>query len=176
SMLLSASLRLLARRQFSAAAKVPLLGDPIVIPIEPIDSKIRVDEGRVPALSHELIGRLEELSLVRFSDEQAVSNLRASVAKASALMDVDVEGVLPMHTVHEWQECPLADDEPEPTIGVEKLLTNVPLHRDGYIVAPLGNVPLEDAGARLDLDRVRAIDEGGAKQAPVLKRGRRTEK
>ncbi|GMR31543.1 hypothetical protein PMAYCL1PPCAC_01738, partial [Pristionchus mayeri] len=125
--------------------QVPLAGDPVVIPAEPVDSKIPVDDSRVPVLSHDLIARLEELSLVRFSDEQAVANLSASVAKASALMDVDVE-----------------------------LLSNVPLHLDGYIVAPLGNVPLEESDRKLDLERVREIGEGRAGKAPVLKKVRRT--
>ncbi|GMT04911.1 hypothetical protein PENTCL1PPCAC_27085, partial [Pristionchus entomophagus] len=168
----SRSLLCLVRRY--SATKVPLTGDPIVIPVKPVNSKIALDESRVPALSHDLIARLEELSLVRFSDEQAVANLRSSVAKATALMDVDVEGVAPMHTVHEWQECPLADDEQLPTIGVEKLLSNVPLHRDGYIVAPLGNVPLEESDRKLDLERVKEIGQSGTGKAPVLKKGRRT--
>ncbi|KAF8383823.1 hypothetical protein PRIPAC_72965, partial [Pristionchus pacificus] len=125
--------------------QVPLPGDPVIVPPTPVDSKIPLDDARVPALSHELMARLEELSLVRFSDEQAVANLRASVAKATALMDVDVE-----------------------------LLSTVPLHRDGYIIAPLGNVPLEKSDRKLDLEQVRAIGESGKGKAPALKRGRRT--
>lgn len=51
---------------FTSHSTVPL---PTVIP----SCQIPLDDARVPALSHELMARLEELSLVRFSDEQAVS-------------------------------------------------------------------------------------------------------
>ncbi|VDK58711.1 unnamed protein product [Anisakis simplex] len=129
------------------------------VPREPCTSKI--DESLVeepPVFDKKLITHLERLSLVRFSDEEAVAHLRKAVKYANQLKLIDTTGVEPMETVLENLECPLREDKVEQTVSKQEILSNAVELVEDYFVTPPGNIPLEESPAKLDLRKVNEWD------------------
>uniref|UniRef100_A0A0M3HSM1 Glutamyl-tRNA(Gln) amidotransferase subunit C, mitochondrial n=2 Tax=Ascaris TaxID=6251 RepID=A0A0M3HSM1_ASCLU len=128
------------------------------VPREPCPSKI--DESLVeepPIFDRRLITHLERLSLVRFSDEEAVAHLRKAVKYANQLKLLNTTGVEPMETVIEDLECPLRDDIVEQTVSKKEVLSNAAELVEDYFVTPPGNIPLEESDS-LDLKKVNEWD------------------
>ncbi|CAC35907.1 Glutamyl-tRNA(Gln) amidotransferase subunit C, mitochondrial [Caenorhabditis elegans] len=164
------------RRFGEGKRKTPFPGDPILVPDEPYDSKIQESQlSPMPQIDAKLINHLERLSLVRFDSEQAVANLRSSIRVAKRLELVDVEGVEPMHTVWEDQECPTFEDVEEDPLPIEEVFRNASLRFDDFFVTPPGNLPLESK-ERFDLNVINEWDTIGKPVAPEVKLTRMTER
>ncbi|PAV56416.1 hypothetical protein WR25_18118 [Diploscapter pachys] len=161
----------------AGSKKTPFPGDDILVPDEPITRAVNDPElDKVPEFSSSLLTHLERLSLVRFSDEQAVASLRESIRIANRLKLVHVEGVEPMHTVWEDQECRLHEDSPEEPLSVEQTLGNAALVQDEYFVTPPGNIPLEHSTAPLDLQLINQWDSRGVARPEKPKHRKRENK
>ncbi|TKR80237.1 hypothetical protein L596_014341 [Steinernema carpocapsae] len=123
------------------------LGDmeKILIPTKPCPSSIDLSKVEpAPELNVALKRKLEKVSLLRFETEDHVKMWKDAVAHANQISLVDVSGVEPMYFVHEDEDCPLREDEPEPT-NRKDILKNAAVIEDGaFFVTPPGNVPLED--------------------------------
>lgn len=149
--------------------KTPFEGDGLHIPDEPYNSKIDESQlSEMPPIDAKLISHLERLSLVRFDSEQAVANLRNSIRMAKRLELVDVEGVEPMHTVWEDQECPTFEDVEEEPLPIDEVFRNTAVRVDDFFVTPPGNVPLE-SNERFDLNMINKWDTIGKPVAPEAK-------
>lgn len=130
----------------------------VFIPREPCPS--RIDQSLVeepPYFDQDLINHLERLSLVRFSNEEAVAHLRMAVRYANQLMQLNTEGVEPLETVLEDLECPLRDDVIDETIKKEEVLMNAEELVEDYFVTPPGNIPLQEV-TKLDLKKAHEWD------------------
>ncbi|CAJ0587645.1 unnamed protein product, partial [Mesorhabditis spiculigera] len=149
-------------RHFSK--KTPLPDDELLIPDSPVCSHVD-DVGEVPTFDHKLITHLERLSLLRFSDEEAVANLREAVRTANRLKHVNVDGVEPMYRVHEDQECPLREDNEASALSREEALSNAAKTFEDYFVTPPGNLPLA-AKEDLNLKLINEWDKLGQPNVP----------
>ncbi|VDD96579.1 unnamed protein product [Enterobius vermicularis] len=130
----------------------------VFIPLEPCPS--RIDQSLVeepPYFDEKLIANLERLSLVRFSNEEAVAHLRMAVRYANQLMQLDTENVEPLETVLEDLACPLRDDVVDHTVKKKEVLMNAVELVEDYFVSPPGNVPLQEV-SNLDLRKVNEWD------------------
>uniref|UniRef100_A0A914ZNJ0 Glutamyl-tRNA(Gln) amidotransferase subunit C, mitochondrial n=1 Tax=Parascaris univalens TaxID=6257 RepID=A0A914ZNJ0_PARUN len=139
-------------------ARRALVDERTFVPRDPCPSKI--DESLVeepPLFDKRLITHLERLSLVRFSDEEAVAHLRKAVKYANQLKLLHTTGIEPMETVVEDLECPLRDDIVEQTISKKEVLSNAAELVEDYFVTPPGNIPLEESDS-LDLKKVNEWD------------------
>ncbi|PIC42932.1 hypothetical protein B9Z55_009846 [Caenorhabditis nigoni] len=155
--------------------RTALEGDKFLVPDEPYNSKI--DDSllsKMPSIDSKLIANLERLSLVRFDSEQAVANLRNAIKVAKRLELVDTEGLEPMYTVWEDQECPTFDDIEEEPLPIEEVFRNAPVRFDDFFVTPPGNVPLE-SNERFDLNVINEWDTIGKPVAPQAKSTRLVE-
>ncbi|VDN20648.1 unnamed protein product [Gongylonema pulchrum] len=110
-----------------------------------------------PFFDKALITHLERLSLVRFSDEQAVFNLKQAVRYANQLKLVDTTGIEPLETLLEDVPCPLREDVVADVLTKEEVLMNAAKTVEDYFVTPPGNIPLEESD-RLDLEKVEDWD------------------
>ncbi|VDM21677.1 unnamed protein product [Wuchereria bancrofti] len=131
--------------------------DKIYVPKKPIPSPI--DQSKVeepPVFDKALITHLERLSLVRFTDEQAVFNLKEAVRFANQLKLVDTTGIEPLETLLEDMPCSLRDVADNPMTKAEVLMNAAKVVED-YFVAPLGNIPLEESD-KLNLTKVEEFD------------------
>ncbi|CAD6192968.1 unnamed protein product [Caenorhabditis auriculariae] len=161
-------------RKGAGEKKTPLEGDEVLVPVEPYRSDVFENTPEdMPQFDQKLISQLERLSLVRFDSEQAVANLRQTVRIANRLKEIDVEGVEPMHSVWEEQECPVFEDIAEKPLPVEEVLRNAKVRYEEYFVTPPGNVPLE-SNAPLDLEKINQWDTRGQNIAPQHKKTKRT--
>lgn len=109
-------------------------------------SAIVVDESQisvVPEITEDLLHHLEQLSLVRFSDEAAVHHLRTAIEYANQLQMVNTDGVEPMYTVLEDKILKLRTDSVTEIDCREDILRNASKTVEEYFVAPPGNIPLE---------------------------------
>ncbi|VDN01440.1 unnamed protein product [Thelazia callipaeda] len=99
-----------------------------------------------PLFDKALITHLERLSLVRFSDEQAIYNLKQAVSYANQLKLVDTTGIEPLETLLENIPCPLRDDiVDEDVMTKNEVLMNAAKTVEDYFVTPPGNIPLEES-------------------------------
>lgn len=134
---------------------------PSIFPEQPTRSMI--DDNRLPPLpqmNDDLIHHLEQLSLVRFSDEAAVHHLVTAVRYAQRLAQIDTEGVQPMYSVLEDVPLRLRSDEssPEDTADRQVILANAVKSVEGmYFVAPVGNVPLEERQDKLTHKEIKKL-------------------
>uniref|UniRef100_A0A914VBA4 Glutamyl-tRNA(Gln) amidotransferase subunit C, mitochondrial n=1 Tax=Plectus sambesii TaxID=2011161 RepID=A0A914VBA4_9BILA len=127
----------------------------VFVPIEPAISHI--DETKVkpaPELNQELVDHLERLSLVRFSNEEAVHHLRKAIHFANRLKLVDTTNVKPMESVLEEMTCPLREDVVNDGNIREQVLCNATNRVEEYFVTPPGNIALEQAPS-LDWTNIR---------------------
>ncbi|EJW85941.1 hypothetical protein WUBG_03150 [Wuchereria bancrofti] len=132
--------------------------DKIYVPKKPIPSPI--DQSKVeepPVFDKALITHLERLSLVRFTDEQAVFNLKEAVRFANQLKLVDTTGIEPLETLLEDMPCPLREDVANNPMTKAEVLMNAAKVVEDYFVAPLGNIPLEESD-KLNLTKVEEFD------------------
>lgn len=137
--------------------------DAIYVPRTPVPSPINQNEvEESPVFDKVLITHLERLSLVRFSDEQAVFNLKQAVRYANLLKLVDTAGVEPLETLLEDVPCPLREDIVGNPMAKEEVLMNAAETAEDYFVTPPGNVPLEESD-RLDLAKVEDWDRRAMK-------------
>ncbi|VDK84092.1 unnamed protein product [Litomosoides sigmodontis] len=121
---------------------------------------IYIDQSKVeepPVFDRALITHLERLSLVRFSDEQAVFNLKQAVRFANQLKLIDTTGIKPLETLLENIPCPLREDVEENPVTKAEVLVNAARTVEDYFVVPLGNIPLEESN-KLDLAQVEDFD------------------
>ncbi|EFO24057.1 hypothetical protein LOAG_04423 [Loa loa] len=128
--------------------------DEIYVPKKPIPSPI--DQSKVeepPVFTKALITHLERLSLVRFSDEQAVLNLKQAVRFANQLKLIDTTGIKPLETLLEDIPCPLREDVPGDPMTKAEVLMNATKVVEDYFVTPPGNIPLEESD-KLDLMKI----------------------
>lgn len=89
-----------------------------------------------------MVELLERLSLVDFSNAEAVTRLEEAVKFASVIMDVDTTGVAPMVTPLEDVPLRLRPDIPS-MCCVDDILKNAKKTEEGYFVSPPGNIPLD---------------------------------
>ncbi|VDM39566.1 unnamed protein product [Toxocara canis] len=111
---------------------------------------MKIDESAVeepPLFDKELITHLERLSLVRFSDEEAVAHLRKAVKYANQLKLLDTTDLA----------CPLREDVVDQTVTKKEVLSNAAELIEDYFVTPPGNIPLEESD-NLDLTKVNEWD------------------
>ncbi|CAJ0952670.1 unnamed protein product, partial [Mesorhabditis belari] len=146
------------------ARKTPIANDKLLVPDVPESSHVD-DIGEVPSFDHKLITHLERLSLIRFSSEEAVANLRESIRIANRLKHIDVEGVQPMITVWDNMECPLRDDVLSCELERDEVLENAAETMEDYFVTPPGNIPL-GAEKPLDLKLINEWDKLGQPNPP----------
>uniref|UniRef100_A0A915PS27 Glutamyl-tRNA(Gln) amidotransferase subunit C, mitochondrial n=1 Tax=Setaria digitata TaxID=48799 RepID=A0A915PS27_9BILA len=133
--------------------------DEIYIPTKPTASPI--DQSKVeepPLFDKALVTHLEKLSLVRFSDEQAVFNLKQAVRFANQLKLVDTTGVKPLETLLEDVPCPLREDVVEDPMTKAEVLMNAAKTVEDYFVTPSENIPLEELNT-LNLPEVEEWDQ-----------------
>uniref|UniRef100_A0A0R3S3J6 Glutamyl-tRNA(Gln) amidotransferase subunit C, mitochondrial n=1 Tax=Elaeophora elaphi TaxID=1147741 RepID=A0A0R3S3J6_9BILA len=138
----------------SSAASSSDVDEEIYIPRKPMPSPI--DQSKVeepPVFDKALITHLERLSLVRFSDEQAVFNLKQAVRFANQLKLIDTKGIKPLETLLEDVPCPLREDVVDKPIAKSEVLMNAAKTVEDYFTTPLGNIPLEESD-KLDLTKV----------------------
>uniref|UniRef100_A0A0N5ATL0 Glutamyl-tRNA(Gln) amidotransferase subunit C, mitochondrial n=1 Tax=Syphacia muris TaxID=451379 RepID=A0A0N5ATL0_9BILA len=130
----------------------------VLVPRHPCKSRINQDlVEEPPEFDQELVNHLERMSLVRFSNEEAVAHLRMAVRYANQLMQLDIENVKPLETVLEDLECPLRDDIADETLDRNDVLSNAEVTFEGYFVTPPGNIPLQEV-SKLDLEKVNEWD------------------
>lgn len=119
-------------RTFSKASVVPL------VPLEakPVQctESVKLDQSSVELL--------ERLSLVDFSNAEAVTRLEEAVKFASVIMTVDTTDVAPMVSPLEDMPLLLREDVAK-ECSSEDMLKNARKTEEGYFVAPPGNIPLE---------------------------------
>ncbi|KAK8755051.1 hypothetical protein V5799_002247 [Amblyomma americanum] len=111
-----------------------------VIPPEPLPKAARASE--TITLDQGTVDLLERLSLVDFSNAEAVTRLEEAVKFASVIMNVDTTGVAPMVTPLEDVPLRLRPDIPT-ECSAEDILKNAKVTEEGYFVAPPGNIPLD---------------------------------
>ncbi|MFH4983828.1 hypothetical protein AB6A40_010537 [Gnathostoma spinigerum] len=141
----------------------PDLAKDAYVPTKPSPSKI--DESRVaepPEFDEKLITHLERLSLVRFTNEEAVAHLREAVRYANRLLLVETKNVEPLETVLEDIDCPLRDDVVDNPVNKEKVLMNASKLVEDYFVTPPGNIPLEEEN-KMDMKKINIWDWTGSK-------------
>ncbi|VDO32377.1 aspartyl/glutamyl-tRNA(Asn/Gln) amidotransferase subunit C, putative [Brugia malayi] len=142
----------------SVAASSADEDDKIYVPKKPILSPI--DQSKVeepPVFDKALITHLERLSLVWFTDEQAVFNLKEAVRFANQLKLVDTTGIEPLETLLEDMPCPLREDVADNPMTKAEVLMNAAKVVEDYFVAPLENIPLEESD-KLNLTKVEEFD------------------
>lgn len=115
-------------------------GGGCVVPSEPLSKTVQTSEAI--ALDQTTVELLERLSLVDFSNAEAVTRLEEAVKFASVIMDVDTTGVAPMVTPLENVPLRLRPDVPIECCA-EEILKNARITEEGYFVAPPGNIPLD---------------------------------
>lgn len=123
-----------------------------VIPSEPVPKAAQASE--TITLDQGTVDLLERLSLVDFSNAEAVTRLEEAVKFASVIMNVDTTGVAPMVTPLEDMPLRLRPDIPT-ECSAEDILKNAKVSEEGYFVAPPGNIPL-------DVKSNYGLKEGGA--------------
>lgn len=141
--------------------------DEIYICTAPVPSPI--DQSKVeepPVFDRTLITHLERLSLVRFSDEQAISKLKQSIRYANQLKLIDTTGVKPLETILEDMPCPLREDIEEKPLSTDEVFMNAAVISEDYFVTPPGNIPLEEMD-RFDLSKVGQCDQSEIKENSV---------
>lgn len=115
-------------------------GGGCLIPSEPVPKATQASE--TITLDQGTVDLLERLSLVDFSNAEAVTRLEEAVKFASVIMNVDTTGVAPMVTPLEDMTMRLRQDIPS-ECSAEDILKNAKLTEEGYFVAPPGNIPLD---------------------------------
>nr|XP_050051209.1 glutamyl-tRNA(Gln) amidotransferase subunit C, mitochondrial-like [Dermacentor andersoni] len=115
-------------------------GGGCVVPSEPLPKAVQASEA--VTLDQSTVELLERLSLVDFSNAEAVTRLEEAVKFASLIMNVDTTGVAPMVTPLENVPLRLRPDVPVECCA-EEILKNAKLTEEGYFVAPPGNIPLD---------------------------------
>uniref|UniRef100_A0A2R5LDV8 Glutamyl-tRNA(Gln) amidotransferase subunit C, mitochondrial n=1 Tax=Ornithodoros turicata TaxID=34597 RepID=A0A2R5LDV8_9ACAR len=93
-------------------------------------------------LDQDTVELLERLSLVDFSNAEAVVRLEEAINFASAILAVDTTNVEPMITPLENVPLRLRDDVAV-QCSAEDILKNAKKTVEGYFVAPPGNIPLD---------------------------------
>ncbi|VDK73008.1 unnamed protein product [Onchocerca ochengi] len=159
----------------SAAAILSDENEKIYVPRKPIPSPI--DQSKVeepPVFDKALITHLERLSLVRFSDEQAVFNLKQAVRFANQLKLVDTTGIKPLETLLEDIPCPLREDIADNPMTKDEVLMNAAKTVEDYFVTPVGNIPLEESD-KLDLAKVEDYERKAMHKKNALKDSRNKE-
>lgn len=111
-----------------------------VVPSEPLPKAPRCSEAI--SLDQSTVELLERLSLVDFSNAEAVTRLEEAVKFASVIMNVDTTGVAPMVTPLEDVPLRLRPDIPSECC-VDDILKNAKKTEEGYFVSPPGNIPLD---------------------------------
>lgn len=112
------------------------------MPVTPIVKNPASQGAGTIKLEQSTVELLERLSLVDFSNAEAVSRLEEAVKFASVIMNVDTTGVRPMVTPLEDTVLRLRDDVAE-KCSSEDVLKNAAVTEEDYFVAPPGNIPLE---------------------------------
>lgn len=110
------------------------------MPSEPLPKAPRCSEAI--SLDQSTVELLERLSLVDFSNAEAVTRLEEAVKFASVIMNVDTTGVAPMVTPLEDVPLRLRPDSPS-MCCVDDVLKNAKKTEEGYFVSPPGNIPLD---------------------------------
>ncbi|CAG9539497.1 unnamed protein product [Cercopithifilaria johnstoni] len=157
----------------STTAGSPDEDEGIYIPRKPIPSPI--DQSKVeepPVFDKALITHLERLSLIRFSDEQAVFNLKQAVRFANQLKLVDTTGIKPLETLLEDVPCPLREDIADNPMTKAEVLMNAAKIVEDYFVAPPGNLPLEESD-KLNLTKVEDCGQKVMDKKNLLKDSRK---
>ncbi|MCP9257376.1 Glutamyl-tRNA(Gln) amidotransferase subunit C, mitochondrial [Dirofilaria immitis] len=147
-----------ALRNNSTTASLGDEDEEIYVPRNPTPSPI--DQSKVeepPIFDKALITHLERLSLLRFNDEQEVSNLRQAIRFANQLKLIDTTGIKPLETLLEDIPCPLREDIAGNPMTKDEVLMNAAKTVEDYFVVPLGNIPLEELD-KLDLTEVEDYD------------------
>lgn len=110
-----------------------------MVPSEPLPKAPRCSEAI--SLDQSTVELLERLSLVDFSNTEAVTRLEEAVKFASVIMNVDTTGVAPMVTPLEDVALRLRADIPsECCVDIFK---NAKKTQEDYFVSPPGNIPLD---------------------------------
>lgn len=130
-------------------------GGGCVVPSEPLPKAVQASEAI--SLDQSTVELLERLSLVDFSNAEAVTRLEEAVKFASVIMNVDTTGVAPMVTPLENMPLRLRPDVPIECCA-EGILKNAKVTEEGYFVAPPGNIPL-------DVKSDYGLTEGGGTNA-----------
>lgn len=130
-------------------------GGGYVVPSEPLPKVLQTSEAIT--LDQSTVELLERLSLVDFSNTEAVTRLEEAVKFASVIMNVDTTGVAPMVTPLEDVPLRLRPDVPIECCA-EEILKNAKVTEEGYFVAPPGNIPL-------DVKSDYGLSEGGGTTA-----------
>lgn len=130
-------------------------GGGCVVPSEPLPKAVQASEAIT--LDQSTVELLERLSLVDFSNAEAVTRLEEAVKFASVIMNVDTTGVAPMVTPLESMPLRLRPDVPIECCA-EGILKNAKVTEEGYFVAPPGNIPL-------DVKSDYGLTEGGGTNA-----------
>eukprot|EP00095_Tigriopus_kingsejongensis_P012549 snap_masked-scaffold821_size92673-processed-gene-0.5 protein:Tk12549 transcript:snap_masked-scaffold821_size92673-processed-gene-0.5-mRNA-1 annotation:"gatc_brafl ame: full" len=114
-------------------SKIPTV--PVKLPQSSLPEPVEVDPG--------LLKHLERLSLVNFSNEEAIKRLEEAIHFAQPLEDVNTDGVAPMYTVLEEETLRLRPDLVKQENTREDILKNASVVEEDFFVAPPGNIPLE---------------------------------
>lgn len=134
---------MLCRNGRRAAAPARLLS----CKVPPFPTWKKIDESELPVVTkidNETAAHLERLSLVDFSNEEAVSRLEDAIRFADQLFVVDTTGVEPMDSVLEDRSLYLRKDEVTEGNCREEVMRNAVKTCEDYFVAPPGNIALPD--------------------------------
>jgi len=117
------------------------------VPPTPMTSRINesIVDPASTILDRDLIDHLEQLSLVRFTNADAIHHLQKAIGYANRLHQLDTTDVEPMETVLEHIDCALRDDRVTDGGCRQQVLSNASELLDDYFVTPPGNIPLEKA-------------------------------
>ncbi|CAN7993044.1 unnamed protein product [Ixodes hexagonus] len=113
-----------------------------IVPVTPLDKNPASQGSGTVKLERSTVELLERLSLVDFSNAEAVARLEEAVKFASVIMDVNTTGVEPMVTPLEDTVLRLRDDVATKCSSAD-ILKNAAKTEEDYFVAPPGNIPLE---------------------------------
>ena len=108
------------------------------IPVRPVQKSGEVEKFRISASTLKL---LQQLSLIRIGDQEAVDRIQEAVKFVEPLKEVNVEGVRPLDSVLEDERLRLRDDEVKMDNDKEDILMNAAEIEEDYFVAPPGNIP-----------------------------------
>lgn len=116
-----------------------------LVPTKPVESKVNLKllppKTQIDPTS---IALLERLSLVDCANKQGIQILEDAIEFADQILQVNTTGVEPLITVLE--DRPLKTREDIVTEGNirDDILSNAGLVEEDYLVAPPGNIPIED--------------------------------